>query len=431
MKRLSVDSSTGLGLVGAIALSVGASEGLASGFAIPEISVAGLGTSNALVANPEELGALPYNPSAMGFHDYSAVSAGLMLFMPSLEVTTATGNQDSQGDDTIPIPTFQGELKIDGRWSLGLGANAPFGLETVWPLGTFPALSVPLPVAPGVTLPAGLYHPTQSKLELLTIVPAVAYRVSDEFSIAGGVDYYDARKVVFNTALVETRGDGDAWGWHLSALFRRGPLSLGASYHSEVTVEVDGSFTVRDPILAAVGLRSQPAAADLNLPSRLQVGARYAFTDRLAAELDWSRLGWSHLGSIEITSRETGATLSSSRNDWDDTNAYRLGVTYDLSPRTQLRFGYTYDETGQGGDTFSARIPDADRNLFSIGVAHGFGNGWKLEGGYMYVKWDDNDYRADRPFDPRTGDPNGTTALNGEYKAHVHIFGIGVNKSFM
>jgi hypothetical protein len=47
------------------------------------------------------------------------------------------------------------------------------------------------------------------------------------------------------------------------------------------------------------------------------------------------------------------------------------------------------------------------------------------------VKFDDNDYRSSRPFSPANSDPNGTSALNGDYEAHVHVLGIGVNKVFL
>jgi long-chain fatty acid transport protein len=151
----------------------------------------------------------------------------------------------------------------------------------------------------------------------------------------------------------------------------------------------------------------------------------------LAAEIDWSRTGWSNFEEILVTSAATGAVLSRSENYWDDSNAYRLGLTYDLNPDTQLRFGYTYDETGQPDEYYTARIPDVDRQTFSIGAAHSLGDGWELEGGYMYVTWDDNNYQGTRAFNPLVNtDINGTTALAGDYEAHAHIFGIGVNKSF-
>jgi long-chain fatty acid transport protein len=392
----------------------------ASGFAIPEISIAGLGTANALAANPEELGAIPYNPAAMSFHDSSSISAGLMFFSPSPEVRTATGSHSSEGEDTLVIPAFQGVYRVNDRWSLGLGANAPFGLETAWPLGTFPLLSVPLG-----PFPAGILHPTESTLELLGITPTLSYRIGDELSLSAGLDYYDARKLLFNTHLLTIRGDGDAWGWNLAALYRSGPFSIGASYHSEATADLSGTYTL-------FGTPSVDADADLDLPSRLQLGIRYAFTDQLAVELDWTRLGWSNFTEIVVKASDSGAVLTRSANHWDDADAYRLGLTYDITEATQLRLGYAYDQTGQTAEFYSARIPDADRQLFSIGLAHDLGDGWSLEGGYMYVKFDDEDFRADRPFNPLVNrDVNGTSALNGDYSAHVHIFGIGISKSFL
>lgn len=37
--------------------------------------------------------------------------------------------------------------------------------------------------------------------------------------------------------------------------------------------------------------------------------------------------------------------LVTSTNGWKDVSAYRLGVTYELSDTTGLRFGYSFDET--------------------------------------------------------------------------------------
>jgi long-chain fatty acid transport protein len=221
------------------------------------------------------------------------------------------------------------------------------------------------------------------------------------------------------------RGDGDAWGWNLGAMYREGPFSVGASFHSQTTVDVDGDYT-------RFGSPTIDGDADLHLPSRFQLGVRYMFNAELAAEIDWSRTGWSTFEDILVTSSANGAVLTRSVNDWDDANAYRLSLTYELTPSTQLRFGYTYDETGQPSEFFSARIPDADRQTFSIGARHSLSGGWQLEGGYMFVTWDDNNFRGNRPFNPSVSrDVNGTSALNGKYEATAHILGIGVNKTIM
>jgi long-chain fatty acid transport protein len=107
-----------------------------------------------------------------------------------------------------------------------------------------------------------------------------------------------------------------------------------------------------------------------------------------------------------------------------------LGVTYDFSQATQLRVGYTYDETPQKDERFSIRIPDADRQLFSLGIGHTLSNNWTLEAGYMYVKFDDR--TIDSPTTAVAGqEANGTTAVNGTYISNVQLFGFGISKTFM
>ncbi|MCU7959354.1 MAG: outer membrane protein transport protein [gamma proteobacterium symbiont of Bathyaustriella thionipta] len=94
----------------------------------------------------------------------------------------------------------------------------------------------------------------------------------------------------------------------------------------------------------------------------------------------------------------------------------------------RFRSNTTYDETPINDNYFSARIPGDDRQLFSVGVGHTFSGGWQLEGGYMYVKVDDRNYKGKKTF--TGGDVNGTSALNGKYETSVHLFGLGINKSF-
>jgi long-chain fatty acid transport protein len=401
----------------------------ASGFSLPELSVAGLGLSNAIVANPAEPGAIAYNPAAMGFLSRSVVDAGALAINPGFQVTTSTGSHDSNGPPWLAAPMVQGAWRLDERWRLGLGVNAPFGLETKWKVGTFPELSAPIPIAPGVALPAGLQHPTQSKLEIVSLVPTAAYRVNDKFSFAIGADYYYANTARLNTGVVDIEGDGDGWGWNLSGLYSDGPWSFGASFHSASTVELDGDFQVNDARLIALGRRSQSAELDLNLPWRLQLGVRYAFNDRLAAEVDLTRTGWSEFEEIKVLSKSTGQVLTSDVNAWNDANAYRFGLTYQMLPQTQLRFGYSYDETGQPDRHFSARVPDSDRHLFSLGIAQDLGDGWGVEAGYMYVRFKDRSYRSDKPYVPGR-DVNGTSAVNGDYEASAHLVGVSLRRAF-
>ncbi|AGA91356.1 long-chain fatty acid transport protein [Thioflavicoccus mobilis 8321] len=396
----------------------------ASGFAVPENSAAGIGTANALVANPDDPGAFTYNPAAMGFHDDSSIAIGALFIGPSFQVTNSTGTHDSEGADWIGAPMIQGALKINDKWRLGLGVNAPFGLETRWEKETFPALTKELNLGP-ITIPLSP-QPLQSKLEIIDVVPTVTYRVNDQLSLAAGVDYYWAKSAVLDSTQADLEGDGDGWGYNLSFLFKQDALSIGGSFHSAATVDIEGEVT---PLI--LGIASQSAQLDLNLPWRLQLGVRYALTDQLAVEFDWTRTGWSEFDKIAVKPKGGGPAIQEDINDWSDANAYRLGLTYQWRPATVLRLGYSYDETGQGDSYFSARVPDNDRHLFGIGIGQELGNGWALDVGYMYVLFEDRNYESTSAYSLLDSSAiNGTNAIDGDYEASAHLFGLEIRRTF-
>lgn len=398
----------------------------ASGFMLPEASTAGIGLSNALVANPDERGAFAYNPAAMGFHDGSSLALGTYFVGPNFSVDTASGRHDSQGAEWMVVPMIQGAFALDARWRLGFGVSVPFGLETRWPDGTFPAVSGTRNIG-GVSIPLG--HPLTSKVEIIDFSPTAAYRLTNDLSLSAGLDIYWARHAKLDSTLGTLSGDGHGVGFNLGALYRRGVWSLGAAYRSSATLDLEGDFTPKSPVLVALGRLAHGQSAELEfaVPWRLQLGARYAFDERLAVEFDISRTGWSTFNDIKVRGKH-GGVIFADQNDWNDANAYRLGATYRLNDRTGLRFGYTYDETGQDDDHFSARVPDNDRHLFSLGLAQSLGNGLSLEAAYMYVRAVDRDYRGVRPY--TGGDLNGSTALAGDYSMDAHLIGLELVKVF-
>jgi long-chain fatty acid transport protein len=390
----------------------------ASGFRVPESSIAGLGTANALVANPEELGALVYNPAAMAFHEGNNLVAGVIAVEPDTQVTNSAGTSESDPDSPFFLPSLYFMTHFGAPWTFGLNISAPFGLETNWPAGAFPNFAGPL---------AGL-QPTRSRIEMYNINPNFAYAFSDTISVALGVDYYTVNKANLDTVATTLNGSGADWGWNAAVLYSKGRWSAGASYRSSVEVKIDGVADLRALTSAAFGVE-----LEIEFPDMLQIGARYKATDEFGIEFDIERTKWSTFDTLVIKAT-TGAgpvtpdsVLSTNVNDWDDVNAYRLGFTYQLSNKTQLRFGYTFDETPQPDAAFTARIPDADRQFVSFGIKQRIKT-WDLEAAVMFVKWDDRTISNTTPF---TGtDPNGTNAFNGAYDSDAILLGLGVDKSF-
>jgi len=407
----------------------------ASGFSVPELSAAGLSTANAMVANPNETGAFAYNAAAMSFHDTSSVALGGLLINMNLSVDNASGRHDSSAPEWVAAPLFQAAVKVSDKWRVGLGATTPFGLETRWDEGTFPLLSgtqtLTIPSVGTISVPTG-NEPTTSLLQVLDITPTASYRVNDMVSVSAGLDYYWAKQAELDSSLAELQGRGSGVGWNVGLMFRKDAWSLGASYHSAATVGIDGTYTPLDTTLVALGAVTpgQTAKLDINLPWRLQLGGRYAISPQFAVEVDWTRIGWSEFDSIEVKTKNGGVVIFNDTNDWEDADAIRLGLTYDIRSTTQLRLGYSYDETGQTDAHFSARVPDSDRQLFSIGVAQRLGQGFTVEAGYMYVLTENRNYSGDTQYGGLGTDVNGSTAVAGNYESDVNLFAIEVSKVF-
>jgi len=87
-----------------------------SGFRIPEASIAGLASSNALVADTSSLGALPYNPAAMAFHDGRVLIVSLINVRPTFDADPDIGTTtESQGASSVFLPSgyFMDHINAD------------------------------------------------------------------------------------------------------------------------------------------------------------------------------------------------------------------------------------------------------------------------------------------------------------------------------
>ena len=384
---------------GVVALSA-----TASGFRLPELSTAGTALSNAVVANPDLPGALPYNPATMAFQKEGRVIAGIVLVQPDISVNPNSGTAaSSQGKDHIAVPNVFATKHINNDWSWGVGINAPFGLETKWEDETFTAFA-------GAT---DSFEPEHSKLKMLNINPNVAYQLNANTSVSLGIDNYRVLKLIFNTQALNIDGSGDDYGWNIGLRHEQSNWSLGLSYRASVKVTINGTFDA-----TGVGSTKSDADAKIEFPSLLQIGGRYKVDDKLAVELDIEKTGWSSFDTVEINHSSPGPLPNpvTSESKWKNANAYRLGATYELSPENQIQAGYAYDKTPSNDEFFTARLPGNNRQTLSFGLSHKWDE-WNIELAYMYVKADDRKIAVAGAFD-------------GTYELTAHLFGAGVSTQF-
>ena len=408
-------------LAAAIACILPISASHASGFRVPELTVTGTSTSNALVANTDELGAIAYNPASNAFHDGKHILAGINGISYETTVRPTNGSTTTgQGKDFFEIPNLLLSVNGEGKTGFALLVNAPFGLETNWPDETFPNF-VPVVVSngpPPVTLDN--LEPELSRIKMLNYNPNFSYKLDDNTSMAVGIDFYDVIDLSFNTQAIKINGTGDGVGYNLAFMHKMGKLNMGISYRSAVSTSIKGYMDT-----TAIGGSIIAVDAKLKFPSILQIGFNYQITDNFGVEFDIDQTGWKSFDTILIRDT-TGTARSSSTNNWKNSNAYRLGFHYDLSSSTRLLFGYTYDETPQPDATFSARVPDADRQLFSIGVRYKVGD-FTVEGAYMHVDVDERTHNSNASF---AGEANGTALYNGTYESKVSLIGFSLGMKF-
>ena len=383
----------------------------ASGFRVPELSVAGTATSNALVANVDELGAVAYNPAAISFHEGKNVMIGVNSVSYEATVTPAGGTStDSIGKDHFLIPNMLVSTTDDSGVGFAFLVNSPFGLETQWPDETFPGFAGGLDVL----------EPELSRIKMLNLSPNLSYKIDTNSSVAFGLNYYDVINLSFNTQNIRIEGTGNGIGFNVGYLHKMDNVNIGISYKSGVSTNIKGHFDAR-----GIGSSVVSASAKLDFPDVLQIGVQYNPTKNLGIEFDLDHTGWSSFDEVKVIN-STGGTLTSSNNAWENTWAYRLGFVYKLTPKTKLLFGYTFDESPQPDSNFSARVPDADRQLFSVGASHEFDE-WKVEYSYMYVDVDDRTVNSSTAY---AGDANGTTLYNGTYQSDVSLIGLSLAMKF-
>jgi long-chain fatty acid transport protein len=102
--------------------------------------------------------------------------------------------------------------------------------------------------------------------------------------------------------------------------------------------------------------------------------------------------------------------------NWEDTDAWRLSLTYDLQNNWILMAGFGIDENPVPSSTLGFELPDSDALLYSVGVRYAINKDMELGAAYLY-----SDKESRSVNNLATG---GT--VNGEFEdaaAHLLTFG--------
>lgn len=377
----------------------------ASGFALIEQSGSGLGNAFAGgAASAEDASTIFFNPAGMSRLSGQQVAVAANFIRPSSTFSgTASGlaplqvaGTDAGGDagKWAVVPNAYWAREINAQTRIGLGINAPFGLETnynaTW-MGRFQAIS--------------------SKLQTINLNPAISYQVNDRLSVGAGLNYqqvtgnlssavnYSAAAFAVGGApalgaiggankegISTITGSDSAWGYNFGVLFQANPQTrVGMAYRSRIKYNLAGnaSFSNRPAALAAA-VPDGAVNLAVTMPDSLSLSALHQLNDRWEIMADATWTGWSVLKELRVL-RASGATLTVTPENWRDTWRVSLGATYHYSEQWLARVGVAFDQTPVTDPYRTVRIPDADRTWLSVGGQYSLSKASAVDFGYAHL----------------------------------------------
>jgi len=387
----------------------------AGGFQIGEQGSKAMGMGNAFTGVADDPSAQWFNPAGSAFQPGTQIMAGgEVVIVPSSDFTTNALNPahpatTSSKSKVIGIPHFYVSHGFENSpITIGMGINAPFGLETDWP-GNSPFAT----------------SSTFAEIKTINFNPNITWKISDNLAIAAGVDYVFLDKVRLNNSLQLLEGKGDGWGGNVALMYRNDQFRFGLSYRSRVRLDINDGTVIGGAGLArvgagfAVGARGT-ASTKVVLPDQVNVGVAYSPNEDwiLSVDVDWvnwktfDNLDFRYAPSVLATVLTGGTNFRTLRENWSATFAIRAGAQWQFAPDMRLRGGYTFDPTPVDDPFFSPAIPDRDRHLFTVGFGYDVNAAMTLDVAYMFV------YFVDRNQTASTG----TNAVrNGNYSGSVHL----------
>jgi len=356
----------------------------------------------------ETLGVLPDSGQSMGMvggrlanlSDPSAVRQSptniLSLDRPEMQVNFGAWHGDvrftSTSDQSVQIDNpwkYLGSLYIvqpinPGRSAFGIGVSAPFGLSSYWPQTGYLRYLIPY----------------QATLLTLDINPVFAFRVTDRFSAAVGLDLMYSSvdlKQFYPWSAITGPGAGDGTlrfqgdGYGIGAF---GALKYEITEHQRVTVigrlpinvKYYGTFqsSGMPPALNAAGFTAgSKFSSELTFPASIAVGYGIDITDRLSLGTDFQFTWNSSQDNIPLTIGKNQALLGASglMVNWRDSYDIGIGGQYKINDHWTARAGYMFSEWSQQERYYTPSVPGSDRHLFSLGA------GWRGEHHRIDLSW--------------------------------------------
>ncbi|CAI8770572.1 long-chain fatty acid transport protein [Pseudomonas sp. IT-196MI5] len=412
-----------------LAVALASTQIFASGFALNEQSISGMGTGFAgRSSSADDASTVFGNPAGMSRIKRQEVTGGIAAIDASSDIKDAQGaHPGTNKGDMVPftaVPMGYYVKPIDDHWAFGLGVYAPFGLITDYENGF-----------------QGAGFGSKSEVKVVTFQPTVSYAFNDKVSIGFGPTInriggtLESDVPLFGDTHVKIKGDDVALGYNFGVLVQATDTTrVGLTYHSKVNYKIEGHTDISagaNSPSALLKSNRYDASLKIETPESVDFSVTQQLTDAwtLYAGSTWTR--WSRLKDITVnndgvTAAQGGAlspalfgTITEEQN-WHDTWAYAIGTSYQLNKQWVLRTGLSFDQSPTNNTDRSPRIPTGDRTIFSLGAGYNVTDDLTIDVAYSYLK--EEAVKVDRS--------NLVDSYSAKYENSANGFGVGATYRF-
>jgi long-chain fatty acid transport protein len=412
-----------------LAVAMASTQLFASGFALNEQSISGMGTGFAGRSSAaDDASTIAGNPAGMSRIKREQVTGGVAFIDAHTDISDASSrpNGGTNKGDMVPfmgVPMGYYVKPIDDHWAFGIGVYAPFGLVTDYENGF-----------------AGRYFGSKSEVKIVTLQPTVSYAFNDKVSIGFGptinrIDGTLESNLSITQAApdgkVKIEGDDTALGYNIGVLVQATDSTrVGLTYHSKVKYKLEGNTKVNYNVLGLIGQnpnQKYDASLDLTTPESVDFSVTHQLDDKwtLYAGSTWTR--WSRLKEITVENSGVPAVLNgqfgtiTEEQNWHDTWAHAIGASYQLNKQWVLRTGLSVDQAPTNNVDRSPRIPTGDRKIFSVGAGWSPTDDLTIDLAYSYLR--------EESVKVNNSNDRGQS-YNAKYENYANGFGLGATYRF-
>ena len=356
---------------------------LPNGLSLNSIGPKGFGMGGAFVGLANDYSALYWNPAGLTQMQKNFVGIFVTDVIPlgTYKFPTALIDAKTKTNHYI-APNLMGfyHFEFSENLTFGLGVYIPAGIGAEWDGNDLKNIN------------RGKVNEWMSKIAVVNISPAVAYKFSDQFSMGLALNIFygmfdlkkpgvpdTASSAIPNYQYTES-SNGLGYGVTMGMLFKpNSTFSIGLSVRTKIDVTMSG--TAKNPAMAGTGATESDFDRDVAWPLWIAGGVAYRPMDNMVVTFDVQFSQWSKSENEFTTKFDNArwmAALTPGDNNkfilrWKDATQVRLGVCYTVNENLDLRAGIYTDPAPAPVETYNILFSSIDYTAITLGA------GYKIE----------------------------------------------------